>query len=855
MKSGYYNSRILSVMILVFTLISSLLHAQIGINTDSLIKELEESISDEERLEILGKLVKEYSYTDSSQTSYYYNLLIPLAKQLNNREATIDANYNMAWNLMSSGHLPEAEKQFKNILDESRENSYTAGLALAYNGMGSVEEIRGNYSKAIELYYKTLEESTKAGDENLIANTFMNIGLVKSETSDYQGALQLYFKSLEIYIKLKNNRSIANSYNKIGLVYRNMGNYNKSLDYFFLALTKSTEIGHKKIMSASLNNIGDVYIDQNNFNNALVNYRKALTLREETGDRKGIAICYSNLGHAYLNFNDLQQAEKYFGRAESIYLEIGDVTGLAYVFVNQGRILSAIGNYQKAIFYFTKSKELYIKTNNRSGLANALVFEGKLQFDKGYSQLAADNLQKAFEIARSIHEPVILKDASEVLAQIYAAKNQYKSAYEYFRVFKDMADTILNQANTKRITQMEMQYEFAREKDSIQEKNLKQQQAQNKKLQRQRILNFGFLAGFLILSVLALLLYRNFRIKQKAAGLLARQKEEILNQAQVLKSANEKLKELNEFKQAMTNMIVHDLKNPLNSIINIPDSVPSEQELVHVRQLGLQMLNLVMNILDVNKYEKLQMKLSPGPGYMADIINNSIEQVAFLAFQKNICIKYKLPKIKLNLDIEIIERVFVNLLTNAIKYTPTNGSVFIDLINEQSGTLKFRVIDTGPGVPKEKADLVFAEFGQILAKKAGDVRSTGLGLTFCRLAIEAHGGRIGFEDNQGAGTIFWFTLPRERLISENGNFELLEYSSEKKQYPDLDVFDKEILAPVVNTLKDVDLYSISKIRKLLNQIEGRNEKIREWKEKILDASYSGNTELYSLLLNLVDRPH
>jgi signal transduction histidine kinase len=102
----------------------------------------------------------------------------------------------------------------------------------------------------------------------------------------------------------------------------------------------------------------------------------------------------------------------------------------------------------------------------------------------------------------------------------------------------------------------------------------------------------------------------------------------------------------------------------------------------------------------------------------------------------------------------------VNLLGNAVKFTPSGGRVTLLAQHEPSeSAVKFTVRDTGPGIPEEAFERIFEKFGQVGPRPASRSLSTGLGLAFCKMAVEAHGGRIGVQSRLGEGSEFWFTLP------------------------------------------------------------------------------------------------
>jgi signal transduction histidine kinase len=113
---------------------------------------------------------------------------------------------------------------------------------------------------------------------------------------------------------------------------------------------------------------------------------------------------------------------------------------------------------------------------------------------------------------------------------------------------------------------------------------------------------------------------------------------------------------------------------------------------------------------------------------------------------------------KMVADRWVLIRILVNLLSNALKYTPSGGTITLTVAMDD-GWVHFSVKDQGPGIPKEYLERIFDRFVQVEARKAGAAVGTGLGLTFCKLAVEAHGGRIWLESEVGNGTTVHFVMP------------------------------------------------------------------------------------------------
>jgi len=356
---------------------------------------------------------------------------------------------------------------------------------------------------------------------------------------------------------------------------------------------------------------------------------------------------------------------------------------------------------------------------------------------------------------------------------------------------------------------------------------------------------------YILLSIaivyLAMRLYasRLQRQKEYLELIVEERTGEIIEQARELKTINEKLVEMDKFKQGVTSMIVHDLKNPINAIINAGSANP-EKQLTRIKQTGRQMLNLVLNILDVSKYEETEIPLTIENHNLLGIASRATDQVFFLSSEKNITITNSIsPKLGVRADAEIIERVFVNILTNAIKFTPNNGQIVLDSERDVEKWLKISIADNGIGIPADKTHLVFQKFGQVLAKNSGSVRSTGLGLTYCKMMVEAHGGTIGVESEFEKGSKFWFTLPNVEGVEVFGQSS--NTTGTLKQ-PKLSEASKDEMNSQLADLQRTEFYKITEIMAILETIDDSNDEIKAWKQALLNAIDSGNELLYQKLL-------
>jgi two-component system sensor histidine kinase/response regulator len=232
----------------------------------------------------------------------------------------------------------------------------------------------------------------------------------------------------------------------------------------------------------------------------------------------------------------------------------------------------------------------------------------------------------------------------------------------------------------------------------------------------------------------------------------------------------QRLQELERLRDDLTHMIIHDLRSPLNTVFlgmteleEIGELNEAQREMVSISMgAGETMLGIINDLLDISKMESGSLQLECQEITAADLINAAVKQCAASAKAQNVALSAKLePSLpRFLVDEAKLLRTLVNLLGNALKFTPSGGTVTVAAESDKgSASLRFSVNDTGEGIPSEAFGRIFEKFGQVETRHSGRTMSTGLGLAFCKLAVEAHGGQIGVESVPGEGSTFSFTIP------------------------------------------------------------------------------------------------
>lgn len=700
--------------------------------------------------------------------------------------------------------------------------------------------------KAFEYANQALELSLQIDFKEGEATAFKNLGVCHSNLSEHEKALEYYHKALRIYEEIDDKIGIANALNNIGVIYIEKDEYDKALEYYVQSAKIYEEAYDTSGIAASLLNMGLIYDYLKSKDKALEYYEESYNLFEQIGEISGSAMCLNNIGNIFSDRGDNKKALEYYQRCLKINEEIGDLYGIGDALLNIGYAYDELEDYYKSLEYYEKSIKIDREAGDKYGVAINLNNIGDLYRKlKKYGQ-SNKYLSQSLEISTQISSKDMMKENYDCLAKLYDDQGNHEEALKYYKLFSEMKDSIFTEKNSNQIAEMQTKYDTEKK---VRENELlrKEKEIQQATISRQRTITISIGIGLCLVLGMALVVIRAYKNKKKANLILNRQKLQIEEQANELKQANDKLIELGQFKEAMTGMIVHDLKNPLGAIINYSeDKNDLTQNIIH--QAGKQMLNMVLNILDVQKFEDARMKLETEHQNLSQIARTAIDQVEFLCREKNIDVINKCsPDLTVVVDSGIIERVFINLMTNAVKYSPLNEKVILETSIHSDDYIKVSIIDNGGGIPKDKLDRVFDKFQQVEPRKSSKIRSTGLGLSFCKMAVMSHGGEIGVESDAGQGAKFWFTLKKSDKIAAS----IHETDKLKIEELTLTDLDREYLKPFIEQFSELEIYEISNLRDVLKQIQADDrDGLQQWKEELRRAVYTSNDEKYRQLINI-----
>jgi len=352
-------------------------------------------------------------------------------------------------------------------------------------------------------------------------------------------------------------------------------------------------------------------------------------------------------------------------------------------------------------------------------------------------------------------------------------------------LFKELSDSLFNENNIKKITELEYQYKYEKEKQAIELEQQKKDAINAEELKHQKILRNVFILGFVLMLLLVFVVRYNFLQKRKLNRILLAQKnkiqeknlellfknKEIQAHTEELKTINNKLETINVTKNKLFSIIAHDLKSPFNLIFGFSDlllenhrqydETKREQYIKIIENTAEQACKLLDNLLNWAIIQTEGFIFNPKEYSLDKILKEVTKLNKNNTEMKNIKLSYSLSKdINIYADYNMIEIILRNLISNAIKFTDKNGEVTINAEQDNDNVI-ISVSDTGIGIENDRLEKIFDISEKTSTVGTENEKGTGLGLILCKEFVEKHNGKIWIESEIKKGSKFIFSIPNK----------------------------------------------------------------------------------------------
>lgn len=614
----------------------------------------------------------------------------------------------------------------------------------------------GDYDKAIETFRKLLTLSKKLNKSDYIAHALHDIGIIYDTKGEYKEALANYNQALELYKKNKNIRGEIESKISIGGVLRILSKFDSSYKTIQSSIKLADLYKEKDLLAKGYTQLGVFFYKFEENEKSIEAFLNSLKLCKEIKDIREESIVLGYLGIIYYKKNDLYKSLEYQQRSLIISQQIKDVAGIASSYNNIGDIFLARKEYDKAGLNYLNSLKIRLKINGKYGIAQTRNDLGELQLQlKNYNAAISYFTESN---AYAIKESLLEMQKSNYLGLYTANENigNYNEALKFLTLYTKLRDTILIEENNKKYSFLESKLEFDQKEKEF--KNLQIAKAQ-KEFQNTiliiSILLFLFIASAFILR---------YKTSKKNKELLEEKNEKIVEQKAILE-------QLNKTKDVFFSIIGHDLKNPFNALIGFSEilyndfhNFSDEQKILFLNEIkksAASSLLLLENLLNWSQTQKGTLRIDIRPTNLKNIIKSALENVSTNAKSKNIEIFCEHSgSTDLVTDENVVQTVIRNLVSNAVKFTPKDGTILIST-KEVNGNINISVQDSGIGIDQDDINNIFSLGKNISSRGTENEQGTGLGLILCKEFLNKLDSTLEVESTRNVGTTFSFSLDKE----------------------------------------------------------------------------------------------
>lgn len=638
--------------------------------------------------------------------------------------------------------LSESQK-IKNKFLEMR-SQYVLGKA--FFSVDSINQSQIHFNKALVLSEK-IEDNWYKGE---ILN---RIAINQYRTNDTKLALETFNEALYFSKESKNYKAIGSSYSMIGTIFRVNGVYSRAIEYFIKSRLNYRKANFNEGDAWVAYLLGQVNSDLRNSEKALKYFKEALgkyhILNSIDGNTNGLAMCYEQIALLNLEFGNLDEANKNINILLEIYSKTNSKYGIASSYSLLGKLEYLKGNYKEAQAHLNKSLKIKDKYLNLHGKSSIYEYLGLCLIKTGHLSEGIKKINQGLEIALSTKSKRNQLTIYSKLAEVYLDLKDFKKVIYYKNKQIEVQDLILFGEADIQIEQLHTFYELDEKNQQINQLK-KEKEVNILKIEQQRI--YQILMGLVILiiiiiAVIIFLFYNKLRYK------------------------NNELNILNTTKNKIFTIIAHDLRSPFNTILGFSDLLSNNAKHLeiakiikfsqHINLEATNTLSLLDNLLNWAKSQTEQISFKPIKLNIKPIISQILEELNPTAELKNISLNYiQRNNIEVYADNHMLKTVLRNLITNAIKFTYSEGSITVNAI-EKNNFIEISVSDNGIGMNDETRSKLFTLQTNETTIGTANEKGSGLGLVLCKEFIEKHGGSIWVTSEIDKGATFYFSLPNE----------------------------------------------------------------------------------------------
>lgn len=658
-------------------------------------------------------------------------------------------------------------------------------LAIAYLQTGELASSEKYAQNALVLSGKLQRDLAQAEALN-------TLGAMHWYQGDHDLAKSYFEQSLAVRMDIDDSAGLASVYNNLGVLEEIQGHYHRAIDNYLLAIDNAKRTSQQHLLARPLTNLGVVNQMLKNYNEALNYYQEALALKLELEDFPGAALAYNNISEIYREWEDYSAAETALLAGLALLDNQQAPQQLALLSVNLAAIYVELKRPLEARSLFSRTEKINNTINNPRIRMHLAQGQARLFFANNNYPEALTYATQFHTLAAAEQDQQSLKKAYYLLYQIYQATQSSAEALDALLAYSNLQETLYSQENSRYVASLQAEFENERKERELAQ--LREHSALSAlALKRQQLFNYGTIL-LAIIVVLVVVLFFRARANRIQTSLLeqkvAQRTQEIQQNALTIKQLLAEKEDLLQHKNELFSVISHEFRTPL-TLISGPieflfGNSRSQQVKDATRRIQAnthRLMRLVDQLLDLARIDQ---KIAPKPllvdaSRYAEFLLSNMEP---LFTQRQLVLTAHIGKdCQIAVNPESLEKIMVNLVSNAIKYTAKGGEIKIELARQEDEVL-FAVTDNGIGIAEADQPRIFQRFTRLETDVSKTTPGTGIGLALVKELVEHAHGEINLHSRLHEGSRFEVRFP-SALIDRNSN-DINIVTSQQNTYAGLD---------------------------------------------------------------------
>ncbi len=587
-------------------------------------------------------------------------------------------------------------------------------------------------------------------------------GLYDSDQGNSKKAIKNFTKGLKLLKQTNDYASHVDILNLIALEHLYCFEPAEALPFYMESIDICKKNEMTGMLSTTFLNIGQLYCySLRNHSQALYFLNESKKIESEIEDPYYYNIVLSNLAHVYLDKGDLDKAIDYIEPSIAFSEKDGELEFILYNYTIKVGILIKDKKFQEASIWLDKLKKVHEQMQDDKSLCTFYNFKSTVSLNLNNFTAAEEYAEKSYALSKEIHFVDGTKNALKNLYELYKEKDDFDKALKYHERFQKLTDSILKVEDKKNLSALLTKIEFDEKKRKLIQKNELARAQQNRYI----------VLAIIVLCIICCIVFiqwKNTKLYEKLNVQLQFEKEKLEHNELVLKEAN-------RTKDKLFSIIGHDLRSPIGAFQGLltlfnQNEIDEDEFVSFIPKLESDLDSISFMLNNLLSWGRSQMNgdtTTPEVMEVESLFKENINLLSEVAHNKAIAVVNKVTSEALIwADVNQIDIVFRNLLSNALKFTRDHGVITVGM-HEKEDTWQFYVKDTGVGMDKETQEKIFAKSETHSTYGTNNEKGTGLGLNLCKEMVQKNNGTIWVESKVNIGSCFYFELPKAREVYKN----------------------------------------------------------------------------------------